>query len=195
MLFSDESRIQLSRADGRKRVWRRRNERYTDACTIEFNRWGGGSLHFWAGVTQFQRTPLVIFDRNVTANVYINNVLRPVAIPFLNRHFPRGGGILQHDGARAHTANVTRNFIAQNGIDVLDWPALSPDMSPIEHIWDMLKRRVYARVNPPENLAQLRQALIEEWDNIPQRCIAEKVLSMRRRCQSLIDVQGGHTRY
>jgi len=92
-----------------------------------------GSLHFWAGVTQFQRTPLVIFDRNVTANVYIN-VLRPVAIPFFNRHFPRGGGILQHGGARPHTANVTRNFIARNGIDVLDWPALSPDMSPIEHI-------------------------------------------------------------
>jgi len=70
VLFSDESRIQLSRADGRKRVWRRRNERYTDACTIEFNQWGGGSLHFWAGVNQIQRTPLVFFDRNVTANVY-----------------------------------------------------------------------------------------------------------------------------
>jgi len=57
----------------------------------------------------------------------------------------------------------------------------------------MLKRRVYARVNTPDNLAQLRQALIEEWDNITQRCIAEKVLSMRRLCQRLIDVQDGHT--
>ena len=125
---------------------------------------GWGSIHFWAGVTQFLRTPLVFFYRNVTANVYINSGLRPVAIPFFNRHFPRGRGILQHDGARPHTANVTRNFIAHNGIDVLDWPALSPDMSPIEHIWNMLKRRVYARVIPPplENLAQLRQVLIEE---------------------------------
>jgi len=52
LLFSGESRIQLSRANDRKRFWRRRNERYTDACSIEFNRWGGGSLHFLAGVTQ-----------------------------------------------------------------------------------------------------------------------------------------------
>ena len=37
------------------------------------------------------------------------------------------------------------NFLAQNGINVLDWPALSPNMSPIEHVWDELKRRVYAR--------------------------------------------------
>jgi len=81
--------------------------------------------------------------------VYINNVLRPVVIPFFNLHFPRGRGTLRHDGVRPHTANVTSNFIAQYGIDVLDWPALLPHMSHIEHIWNMLKRSVYARVNPP----------------------------------------------
>ena len=65
--------------------------------------------------------------------IIIYNVLRPFAIPFINRHFPSEGGILQHDGARTHTANVTRNSIAQNGLNVLHWPALSLDMSPIEH--------------------------------------------------------------
>ena len=94
--------------------------------------------------------------------MYINNDLRPVAIPFFNRHFPRGRGIVQHDDARHHTANVTSSFITQNGIDVLDWPALSPDMSPIEHFRNMLKRRLFAHVKPPVKLAQLRQAMIEK---------------------------------
>jgi len=80
--------------------------------------------------------------------VYINTVLRPVAFPFFNRHCHRGRGILQDDGARPHTANVTSNSIAQKGIDVQDWPALSLDMSSIEHLLDMLKRRVYALANP-----------------------------------------------
>jgi len=83
VLFSEESRTQLSCANGQTRVWRRRNERYRDTSTIV----GGGSLHFWAGVTQFQRPPFLIFDRNVITNVYINNVLRSVAIPIFTDTF------------------------------------------------------------------------------------------------------------
>ena len=131
VLFSDECRIKLHCADGRSRVWRRRNERFTDPCVQEVDRWGGGSIHFWAGITRHNRTDLVVFNGNVTANVYINNVLRPVAIPFMRRHRLR---TLQQDGARPHTAAVTRQFLQQNDVNVLDWPALSPDMSPIEHV-------------------------------------------------------------
>lgn len=194
-MFSDESRIQLSRADGRKRVWRRRNERYTDACTLEYDRWGGGSIHFWAGVTQFNKTELVIFNQHINANTYINTVLQPVVVPFFRQHFPRQQGTLQQDGARPHTAAVTQNFLANNHINVLDWPAYSPDMSPIEHVWDVLKRNVYARIHPPSTVAELRNALLEEWHNLPQHVITSKVLSMRRRCQALVHAHGGHTRY
>ena len=67
---------------------------------------------------------------------------------FFQRHF-RGGGILQQDGARPHTARLTMNFLAQNGINVLDWQAMPPDMSHIEHVWDDLKRRVYACPHSP----------------------------------------------
>ena len=68
-------------------------------------------------------------------------------------------------------------------------------VSPIEHVWDDLKNRVYERVNPPQNVAQLRRALVEEWASIPQQSIASKVLSMRRRCLALVAARGGYTRY
>jgi len=72
---------------------------------------------------------------------------------------------------------------------------MSPDMSPIEHVWDELKRRVYARPLPPVNVQQLEDAVIEEWHAIPQAFIANLIRSMRRRCVALINARGGFTRY
>jgi transposase len=194
VLFSDESKIMMSRADGRARVWRRRNERFAEACVQPFDRWGGGSIHVWAGISQFGRTDLVIFDRNVNAQTYVQDVLTPAVVPYINQHF-HGHGTLQHDNARPHTARVTRNFLAANHINVLDWPAMSPDMSPIEHLWDELKRRIYARVPQPLRVQDLRQAAIQEWNNIPQAIITRVVISMRQRCQALINARGSYTRY
>lgn len=194
-MFTDETRIQIHRADGRKRVWRRVGERYSPNCIIERNTWGGGSIHVWGGITLTGRTPLVIFDRNVNANVYVNNILQPVAVPFMRRHFAPGNGILQQDNAPPHTANATRRFLNQSNIDVLPWPALSPDMSPIEHIWGELKSRIEQRPNPPQTLQQLRVAVIQEWQNIPQASIARKIRSMYRRCTALVNANGGHTKY
>jgi transposase len=56
-------------------------------------------------------------------------------------------------------------------IRVLPWPALSPDLTPIEHLWDKLGRRVRHRQNQPETLQELRDPLVHEWNNIPQAFI------------------------
>ena len=101
-----------------------------------------------------------MFDRNVNAQVYVNQVL--AVVPFMQNNFPHGEGTLQQNGARPHTARVTQQCPAQHNINVLEWAAISPDMSPIEHLWDELRRRVYARAKPPTNDNQLREAVIEE---------------------------------
>ena len=101
----------------------------------------------------------------------------------------------QHDKAPAHTARHTVNFLAANKVQVLDWLPLSLDMSPIEHLWDELDRRVRARRQPLGNVNELTNALINEWNNIPQQAIAKLVLSMRRRCTACIAANGSYTRY
>ena len=75
------------------------------------------------------------------------------------------------------------------------WPALSPDLSPIEHLWDELGRRVRHRQNPPETLQELGDALVHEWNNIPQAFIQRLIGSMRRRCEAVVAARGGHTGY
>uniref|UniRef100_A0A667WIZ3 Tc1-like transposase DDE domain-containing protein n=1 Tax=Myripristis murdjan TaxID=586833 RepID=A0A667WIZ3_9TELE len=67
------------------------------------------------------------------------------------------------------------------GVPQMEWPALSPDLNPIENQWDQLSRRVEARSSLPQNLNVLRAALQEEWDAMPQQTISRLVNSMRRR--------------
>jgi len=78
---------------------------------------------------------------------------------------------------------------------VLPWPALSPDLSPIEHLLDELGRRVRHRQNPPETLQRLRDVLVHESNNIPQAFIQRLIGSMRWRCEAVVAARGGHTRY
>lgn len=191
VLFTDESRFQLYRADGRQRVWRRTGERFADANVVRRVAHGGGGVMVWAGIASGLRTGLHFIDGNLNAQRYQHDILAPVVVPFVRQH----NLVFQQDNARPHVARICTEFLEAEHVQVLDWPAYSPDMSPIEHLWDALDRRVRQRAQVPGNVRQLRAALQEEWNNIPQATIDNLVNSMRRRCVALRNAHGGHTRY
>ena len=91
-----------------------------------------------------RKTNLIVVQGNLNAQGYINHILQPEAVPFLQRHGP---AILMHDIARPHVARICRQFLNRNNINVLPWPAVSPDINPIENIWDYFDRKVRARGN------------------------------------------------
>ena len=155
VLFSDESKFRVFHSDGRDRCWRRRNERYADCCINEVDRWGGGGLMVWGGVSFHSKTLLHIFRGRVTGVAYRDEVLQQIVAPFIQND-PRIR-LFQQDNARAHTARVSMTFLQNNNVNVLPWPALSPDMSPIEHVWDLLGQRLRRRRTQPQNLVQLEQ--------------------------------------
>ena len=98
------------------------------------------------------------------------------------------------DNARTHRARITDQYLEQATIVRMEWPVRSLDLNPIEHAWDMLQTAVSSRPVQPASV-QLRQALLEEWDQIPEYKIRRLISSMRRRCQAVIEARGHHTRY
>jgi transposase len=103
--------------------------------------------------------------------------------------------LFQQDNARPHTAHVTMDYLEQNNINVLPWPSKSPDLNPIEHLWDQLDKRVLQRQPLPQTLDQLRQMLQQEWRTIPRNNVRNLIESMPRRCRAVLAARGGHTRY
>ena len=169
----------------------RRGERFADVCVVERDRFGGGSVMVWGGIAYGIKSQLIIVAGNMTAVRYRGEILRPVAVPLVQQR----NLILQQDNARPHVARVCQDFLANNNIAPLAWPPYSPDLTPIEHMWDELDRRVRKRRNPPATLAQLRNALIDEWNNIPMRTVNALVNSIQRRIRAATAARGGHTRY
>lgn len=191
ILFSDESRFHLDSSDGRSRVYRRVGERYQDNCVVERRLFGGDSIMVWGGITGNARTPLVVINGNLTGARYRDEILQAHVVPFVRQH----AVTLQHDNARPHVARVVTDFLTQQNVNVLPWPAVSPDLSPIEHAWDEMERRLRQLPNQPVTLAELSRALVRIWNGIPQAFFTNLVGSMRRRCNACITANGGHTRY
>ena len=193
VLFTDESRFCLRKLDGRVKVWRRGGERFADCCIDRVTAFGGGSVMVWGGISAQGKTQLIIIDGNLNSERYRDNILRPVVIPYLRNLGPNS--IFQDDNARPHRARIITEYLQEEGVTRMEWPANSPDLNPIEHLWDQLGRAVRARVTDQTTLAELRQILVEEWNAIPLQRVTRLVASMRRRCQAVLAAFGSSTRY
>ncbi len=117
-------------------------------------------------------------DGILNAQRYHDEILRPIVVPFIHDHHL----MLQHDNAWPHVARICTQFLDAENSPVLAWPAYSPDMSPIKHVWDALDRRIQQRVPVPANIQQLCTAIEEERTNTPQAAFNNLINSMRRRC-------------
>jgi transposase len=142
----------------------------------------------WGAIWVGGRSRLQVLNANVTGAVYCN-----ILQTFLDTSNPPANFRFQDDNAPAHRARCVTTFKEARGIVSLPWPSRSPDLNPIEHLWDMLSRRLVEQ--PPENLAQLRERLLQEWDAIPQAVVDNLIHSMTRRVAAVIAANGGNTRY
>ncbi|GFV95356.1 transposable element Tcb2 transposase [Trichonephila clavipes] len=194
VLFTDESRFSLSSDSHRILIWRERGSRNHPSNIIERDRYGGRGVLVWGGLMLGSRTHLHIFDAgSVNGTRYCNEILLPYVRLF------RGAIGLQFlfmdDNAPCHSTVAATQLLESEDIERMDWPARSPDLNPIEHVWDFLGRRLAARTLPPVTIRELRLALQDEWAAMPQQLIDTLILSMRRRCETCLAVRGDHIPY
>ncbi|GFU74308.1 transposable element Tcb2 transposase [Trichonephila clavipes] len=102
-------------------------------------------------------------------------------------HIIRNGTLTgrENDNARPHRARLVENMLKAKTIQRMEWPACSPDLNPIEHVWDMLGRGIATRPRPPATVRDLEIALLEEWNSIPQSLIHNIIASMANRVKEV----------
>ncbi|UYV71888.1 hypothetical protein LAZ67_9000886 [Cordylochernes scorpioides] len=183
VVFSDESRFCLSSDSRRVRVWRRRGERSNPAAIVERPTVRQRGIMVWGAIAYDSRSPLLRIQGTMTAQRYVDDVLRPVTL-----HYLQGvpNALYQQDNTRPHTARISQQ--ALQDVQMLPWPPYSPDLSPIEHVWDIIGRRLHA-LPQPRSEDELWQMAEREWRAIPQDAIRTLIDSLPRRVAACIAVR------
>ncbi|GFW08477.1 transposable element Tcb2 transposase [Trichonephila clavipes] len=194
VLFSDESRFSLSSDCRRQLIWRESGTAYRPENIQEKDRYPTCSIMVWAGIMINGRTRLhVVANGTMTDQRYIDDVLLPHVRLFLGAVGDKF--VFMDDKATCHRTLTVQYCLDSEGIQHLVWPARSPDLNPIENVWDALGRQVAGRNYPPTNKNTLIRALTEEWDKLPQQLLDNVVQSMVRRVECCITLYGGHIPY
>jgi hypothetical protein len=120
------------------------------------------------------------------------DILKKVTLPFARRNMARGW-TFQQDNNPKHMAKLLERWFKTNKVRVLTWPAQSPDIAPIEHLWDEVQRRMGSQkfTNKEALFARIKAA----WESIPVSMCEKLVDSMLRRCQAIINNRGFSTKY
>ncbi|GFW81545.1 transposable element Tcb2 transposase [Trichonephila clavipes] len=154
----------------------------------------GGGILVWAGISLGGHTDLHVFHGGtVTGLRYRDEILDPYVRPYaatIGNDF-----ILMDDNARPHRARIVEEYLEDHGLERIEWPARSPDLNPIEHLWEYLGREVAALNPPPRSLHELKQGLLCVWFSLPIPVSDNLINSMGNRCRQCIQVRDGHIPY
>ncbi len=191
VLFSDESKFCISFGNQGPRVWRKSGEAQNPSClksSVKFPQ----SVMIWAAMSSAGVGPLCFLKSTVNAAIY-QEILEHFMLLSADKLYGDADFIFQQDLAPAHTAKGTKSWFNDHGVTVLDWPANSPDLNPIENLWGIVKRKM--RDTRPNNADELKATVKETWASIPPQQCHKLITSMPRRIEAVIKAKGAPTKY
>lgn len=186
IIWSDESKINRLGSDGRRYCWLKAIGVSSSLIqsTLKF---GGGSIMVWGCMTWAGAGKMTIIHGIMDSKMYIE-ILKENLLPTMDalRAFSSiENMIFQQDGDPKHTSGYSKDWFRRTGVKTLPWPAQSPDLNPIEHLWGLLKRRLGQYPSPPNGQQELAIRVAKEWDKITPADCQKLIESMPRRLSLL----------
>lgn len=192
VIFTDESKYNIFGSDGRLKVWRREGEELNPKNTIKTVKHGGGGVMVWGCMSASGVGNLVFIENTMNQYVYLdilkNNLKESAQKMGLAENF-----YFQQDNDPKHTAHKVKMWLLFNTPHMLVTPPQSPDLNPIEHLWEVLEKKV--RQHEIRSKTQLKTVLLEEWGKIGPETTKNLVNSMKKRLKAVLDKKGYPTKY
>ena len=192
VLWSDETKIELFGLSAKRYVWRKANTAHHPENTIPTVKHGGGSIMLWGCFSSAGTGKLVRIEGKMDGAKYREileeNLFQSARDLGLGRRFT-----FQQDNDPKHTAKATLEWFKNKNLNVLEWPSQSPDLNPVENLWQDLKIAVHQR--SPSNLTELEQFCQEEWAKIAGSRCAKLVETYPKRLTAVIAAKGASTKY
>lgn len=191
IVFSDEKKINLDGPDGYQYYWADPNfpkETFSKRAS------GGGSVMVWGAISSNGKMDLQFIDGRLNANGY-QQMLQEASLEEEGRRLGGENWIFMQDNAPIHKARSTMAFFNARNIALLEWPACSPDLNPIENCWGWLSRKVYGGGQQFSSLQELKDAILQSWAQMSDSYLQGLINSMPQRMFEVIHAHGGHTHY
>jgi len=186
IIWSDEKRFNLDGPDGIHYYW---HDLRTEPEYLSKRSFGGGSVMLWAAFEGNQLLQLYFMDSAYNSKDY-TNMLEYSLLPYLNPD-----DVFMQDNASIHNSKHTNNWLKVNKVPQLKFPAHSPDLNPIENVWGILTRAVFANGRQFKKKEELKIAIQDAWNSILESTLENLIESMPDRIISVIAKNGGLIEY
>ena len=195
VIWSDETKINRLTSDAWKWAYKKAGDNLSE-CLVEGTRkFGGGSLMIWGCMTWDGPGYATKIDGRMDADLYCQIMEDELqkSLAFYGKTVE--DVIFQQDNDPKHTSKKAQTWFRDHGFKVLKWPAQSPDLNPIEHLWSHLKRKLAEYEEPPKGIQELWEWVEEEWEKIGVETCRGLIESMPRRVRVVYESKGGYTKY
>ena len=190
VVWSDEKKFNLDGPDGFSYYW---HDLRKEEDIFSTRAQGGGSIMIWASFGWGGKSSICFVDGRMNSNGY-REVLKHHLVD-IGSSIGGSDWIFQQDNAPVHRSKVNITWFKSKKINVLPWPSLSPDLNPIENLWGILARKVYAEGKQFRTKEQLKTAILKSWEEISIDQLRDLVNSMPDRIFEVIKLNGAKTKY
>ena len=195
VVFSDKTKINRFNSDGRSWAWFRDAQELETRTVQQTPKHGGGGVMVWGCIMWDGVGYMCKIDGNMDQHLY-KSILEDDLMESIDfYHLNKSKIIFQHDNDPKHTSKLVKTWLSEQEFDTLIWPAQSPDLNPIEHMWAEVKRRLNKFNEPPKGVLDLWERIQSIWNDIPPLTCQNLIQSMPNRIQAVLNSKGKWTKY